>query len=201
MKIGIDLISFHTPAYFLDLRILAQKRGVDPEKAVGAIISGFCREVGARAAVGVGLGPGAGRRTCAHVSRARARASVCVPARAPVRPKRPAAQRASGSAESASTARIEGRILSTCTGAIRSLVEFIFGGRSGPTAPEKVALTRRRRHRRRSVAGEIAPVQFRSRGDPGARRRLGRNRSKTSRAWDPSSSPDAPPSQRDRHPR
>ena len=32
MKIGIDLISFHAPAYVLDLRILAQKRGVDPDK-------------------------------------------------------------------------------------------------------------------------------------------------------------------------
>lgn len=32
MKIGIDLISFHTPAYYLDLRTLAAKRGVDPDK-------------------------------------------------------------------------------------------------------------------------------------------------------------------------
>jgi hydroxymethylglutaryl-CoA synthase len=34
MKIGIDLISFHTPAYYLDLRTLAEKRGVDPDKFV-----------------------------------------------------------------------------------------------------------------------------------------------------------------------
>lgn len=30
--IGIDLISFHTPAYYLDLRTLAEVRGVDPDK-------------------------------------------------------------------------------------------------------------------------------------------------------------------------
>ena len=34
MKIGIDLISFHIPSYVLDLRILAEKRGVDPDKFV-----------------------------------------------------------------------------------------------------------------------------------------------------------------------
>ena len=34
MKIGIDLISFHTPSYYLDLRTLAEKRGVDPDKFV-----------------------------------------------------------------------------------------------------------------------------------------------------------------------
>ncbi len=34
MKIGIDLISFHTPSYVLDLRTLAEKRGVDPDKFV-----------------------------------------------------------------------------------------------------------------------------------------------------------------------
>lgn len=32
MKVGIDLISFYTPQYFLDLRTLAEKRGVDPNK-------------------------------------------------------------------------------------------------------------------------------------------------------------------------
>lgn len=32
MKIGIDLISFHTPAYCLDLKVLAAQRGVDPDK-------------------------------------------------------------------------------------------------------------------------------------------------------------------------
>lgn len=37
MKIGIDLVSFHAPAYFLDLRILAGKREVDPEKFVVGI--------------------------------------------------------------------------------------------------------------------------------------------------------------------
>ena len=37
MKIGLDLISFHAPAYYLDLRILAEKRGVDPEKFVVGI--------------------------------------------------------------------------------------------------------------------------------------------------------------------
>ena len=37
MKIGIDLISFHTPSYVLDLRVLAQKRGVDPDKFVVGI--------------------------------------------------------------------------------------------------------------------------------------------------------------------
>jgi hydroxymethylglutaryl-CoA synthase len=34
MNIGIDLISFHTPAYYLDLRVLAERRGVDPDKFV-----------------------------------------------------------------------------------------------------------------------------------------------------------------------
>ena len=37
MKIGIDLISFHTPAYVLDLRVLAQKRGADPDKFIVGI--------------------------------------------------------------------------------------------------------------------------------------------------------------------
>jgi hydroxymethylglutaryl-CoA synthase len=37
MKIGIDLISFHTPSYVLDLRILAEKRGADPEKFITGI--------------------------------------------------------------------------------------------------------------------------------------------------------------------
>ena len=37
MKIGIDLLSFHTPSYVLDLRILAEKRGVDPEKFITGI--------------------------------------------------------------------------------------------------------------------------------------------------------------------
>ncbi len=37
MKIGLDLISFHTPSYFMDLRILAEKRGVDPDKFVVGI--------------------------------------------------------------------------------------------------------------------------------------------------------------------
>ena len=37
MKIGIDLISFHTPSYVLALRVLAQKRGVDPDKFVVGI--------------------------------------------------------------------------------------------------------------------------------------------------------------------
>jgi len=32
MNVGIDLISFQTAQYFLDLRTLAQTRGVDPEK-------------------------------------------------------------------------------------------------------------------------------------------------------------------------
>ncbi|MDR0993924.1 MAG: hydroxymethylglutaryl-CoA synthase [Verrucomicrobiota bacterium] len=32
MKIGIDLLCFHTPSYVMDLRILAEKRGVDPDK-------------------------------------------------------------------------------------------------------------------------------------------------------------------------
>lgn len=32
MNIGIDLISFYTPHYYLDLQILAQERGVDPDK-------------------------------------------------------------------------------------------------------------------------------------------------------------------------
>ncbi len=34
MKIGIDLISFHTPSYVLDLRTLAKKRGADPDKFI-----------------------------------------------------------------------------------------------------------------------------------------------------------------------
>ena len=34
MNIGIDLISFHTPAYYLDLHVLAERRGVDPDKFV-----------------------------------------------------------------------------------------------------------------------------------------------------------------------
>lgn len=34
MNIGIDLLSFHAPSYVLDLRILAEKRGVDPDKFV-----------------------------------------------------------------------------------------------------------------------------------------------------------------------
>ena len=34
MDIGIDLISFHAPAYYLDLRVLAERRGVDPDKFV-----------------------------------------------------------------------------------------------------------------------------------------------------------------------
>ena len=37
MKIGLDLISFHTPAYVLDLRTLAAKRGADPEKFITGI--------------------------------------------------------------------------------------------------------------------------------------------------------------------
>ena len=32
MNIGIDLISFYTPQYFLDLKTLAEARGVDPNK-------------------------------------------------------------------------------------------------------------------------------------------------------------------------
>ncbi len=32
MNIGIDLISFYTPQYFLDLKVLAGVRGVDPDK-------------------------------------------------------------------------------------------------------------------------------------------------------------------------
>lgn len=32
MNIGIDLISFYTPHYFLDLKVLAKVRGVDPDK-------------------------------------------------------------------------------------------------------------------------------------------------------------------------
>ena len=32
MNVGIDLISFYTSSYFLDLRVLAQERGVDPNK-------------------------------------------------------------------------------------------------------------------------------------------------------------------------
>lgn len=32
MKIGIDQISFYTPQYFLDLKTLAEARGVEPEK-------------------------------------------------------------------------------------------------------------------------------------------------------------------------
>ena len=32
MKIGIDLISFYTPHYYLDLKTLAGERGVDPNK-------------------------------------------------------------------------------------------------------------------------------------------------------------------------
>lgn len=32
MKAGIDWISFYTPAYYLDLRVLAEKRGVDYDK-------------------------------------------------------------------------------------------------------------------------------------------------------------------------
>lgn len=34
MNIGIDQISFYTPQYFLDLRTLAEARGVDPDKYV-----------------------------------------------------------------------------------------------------------------------------------------------------------------------
>ncbi|NLG35060.1 MAG: hydroxymethylglutaryl-CoA synthase [Lentisphaerae bacterium] len=34
MNIGIDLISFHAPSYVLDLRTLAETRGVDPDKFV-----------------------------------------------------------------------------------------------------------------------------------------------------------------------
>jgi hydroxymethylglutaryl-CoA synthase len=34
MTIGIDLISFHAPSYFMELRTLAEKRGVDPDKFV-----------------------------------------------------------------------------------------------------------------------------------------------------------------------
>ena len=34
MNIGIDLIAFHAPAYYLDLRALAEKRGVDTDKFV-----------------------------------------------------------------------------------------------------------------------------------------------------------------------
>ena len=34
MDIGIDLISFHAPSYYLDLRVLAERRGVDPDKFV-----------------------------------------------------------------------------------------------------------------------------------------------------------------------
>ncbi len=37
MKIGLDLISFHTPSYVLDLRTLAEKRGADPEKFITGI--------------------------------------------------------------------------------------------------------------------------------------------------------------------
>ena len=37
MKIGIDLISFHAPSYVLDLRVLAEKRGADPEKFIVGI--------------------------------------------------------------------------------------------------------------------------------------------------------------------
>ena len=37
MKIGIDLISFHTPSYVLDLRVLAEKRGADPDKFIVGI--------------------------------------------------------------------------------------------------------------------------------------------------------------------
>ncbi len=37
MNIGLDLISFHTPSYYMDLRILAEKRGVDPEKFITGI--------------------------------------------------------------------------------------------------------------------------------------------------------------------
>lgn len=32
MNVGIDRISFYTPQYYLDLRTLAQERGVDPDK-------------------------------------------------------------------------------------------------------------------------------------------------------------------------
>ncbi len=32
MKVGIDQISFYTSQYFLDLKTLAEARGVDPEK-------------------------------------------------------------------------------------------------------------------------------------------------------------------------
>jgi hydroxymethylglutaryl-CoA synthase len=32
MQIGIDAISFYTPAYYLDLKVLAAARGVDPDK-------------------------------------------------------------------------------------------------------------------------------------------------------------------------
>ncbi len=37
MKIGIDLINFYTPQYYLDLKTLAQARGVDPEKYYSGI--------------------------------------------------------------------------------------------------------------------------------------------------------------------
>jgi hydroxymethylglutaryl-CoA synthase len=37
MKTGIDQISFYTPQYFLDLRTLAEARGVDPDKYVHGI--------------------------------------------------------------------------------------------------------------------------------------------------------------------
>ena len=37
MKIGIDLISFHAPSYVLDLRVLAEKRGADPDKFIVGI--------------------------------------------------------------------------------------------------------------------------------------------------------------------
>ena len=37
MNIGIDLISFYTPQYFLDLKTLAGARGVDPNKFYNGI--------------------------------------------------------------------------------------------------------------------------------------------------------------------
>jgi len=37
MNIGIDQISFYTSQYFLDLRALAEARGVDPDKYVVGI--------------------------------------------------------------------------------------------------------------------------------------------------------------------
>ena len=37
MKTGIDQISFYTSQYFLDLKTLAEARGVDPEKFYSGI--------------------------------------------------------------------------------------------------------------------------------------------------------------------